>query len=139
MNNNPRTFLPDMVQGVLCQIQSRERMKPTFTQFREPRILVFGRHSCNQCTAKSKRSGSRCRAPALKGKSVCRMHGGKSTGPKTQEGRRLSGTAKLVHGAASRKIRLAHKVAMLGLRALEQSALINGFPWGRKIAGRKPS
>ena len=114
-------------------------MKPTFTRFSESQFLVFGRFSCSQCKAKSKRSGVRCRAPAVKGKSVCRMHGGNSTGPKTQEGRRLSGTAKWVHGAASRKIRQEHKVAMLGLRALEQSALINGFPWGRKIPGRKPS
>ena len=29
----------------------------------------------NQCTAKSKRSGARCKNPAVKGYSVCRMHG----------------------------------------------------------------
>jgi hypothetical protein len=125
-------------QGVLCQMQSKERMEPTFTQFREPRILVFGQHSCNQCTAKSKRSGARCLAPAVKGKSVCRMHGGKSTGPRTEEGRNLSISAKLVHGAATRKIRLAHKIAMMGLRALEKNAQKNGIPWGKKIQGRKP-
>lgn len=29
-----------------------------------------------QCTAKSKRTGERCRAHAMKGTTVCRMHGG---------------------------------------------------------------
>ena len=33
-----------------------------------------------QCTAKSKRSGNRCRRDAMHGKSVCCMHGGKSDG-----------------------------------------------------------
>src|ERR1051325_11072967 len=31
-----------------------------------------------QCSAKSKRSGNRCRRRAMKGKKVCMMHGGKS-------------------------------------------------------------
>lgn len=32
----------------------------------------------NQCEAKSKRTGERCRNRPMKGKGVCRMHGGKS-------------------------------------------------------------
>jgi hypothetical protein len=32
----------------------------------------------SQCTAKSKRSGERCRRAATSGRTVCRMHGGKS-------------------------------------------------------------
>jgi hypothetical protein len=31
-----------------------------------------------QCTAHSKRTGERCKNPAMHGKDVCRMHGGKS-------------------------------------------------------------
>lgn len=31
-----------------------------------------------QCTAKSKRSGERCRAPAMRGRTVCQTHGGKT-------------------------------------------------------------
>lgn len=113
-------------------------MKPTFTQFREPRCSVFGQHSCNQCKAKSKRSGARCRAPAVKGKSVCRMHGGKSTGPRTKEGLLRLGRAKLTHGTQTRQVRLEHKRAMLAVRALEESALFNGIPWGPRLTGRKP-
>ena len=139
MNNNPRAFLPDTVQGVLCQMQSRQRMKPTFTQFREPRCSVFGRYSCNQCTAKSKRSGTRCLAPAVKGKSVCRMHGGKSTGPRTKEGLLRSRRARATHGTQTREVRLEHKKAMIAIRALEEIALFHGIPWGPKMVGRKPS
>jgi hypothetical protein len=114
-------------------------MNPTFTQFREPRCLVFGEYSCNQCKAKSKRSGVRCLAPAVKGKSVCRMHGGKSTGPRTEEGILRSGLSKLTHGTQTRRARFEHKKAMLAIRALEESALSHGIPWGPRLAGRKPN
>ena len=36
----------------------------------------FGSGAHRQCSAKSKRSGERCRAPAVKGRLQCRMHGG---------------------------------------------------------------
>ena len=36
----------------------------------------FGSGAHRQCSAKSKRSGERCRAPAVKGRYQCRMHGG---------------------------------------------------------------
>lgn len=114
-------------------------MKPTFTRFHEPRCLVFGQHNCNQCTAKSKRSGTRCLAPAVKGKSVCRMHGGKSTGPRTEGGLLRSRRARLIHETQTQKVRLAHKKAILAIRALEESATLNGIPWGPRLAGRKPS
>ena len=34
----------------------------------------------------------------MKGKAVCRFHGGKSTGPRTPEGRARCAQAKLIHG-----------------------------------------
>lgn len=34
--------------------------------------------SYRQCSAKSKRSQKRCKAPAVHGRDVCRMHGGRS-------------------------------------------------------------
>ncbi len=37
------------------------------------------------CGAKSKRTGLSCRQPSMKN-GRCRLHGGKSTGPKTLEG-----------------------------------------------------
>ena len=35
-----------------------------------------------RCTASSKRTGQRCRAPAVKGWTVCRFHGAGGGGPK---------------------------------------------------------
>ena len=35
-----------------------------------------------RCSAISKRSQCRCRAPAVKGRSVCRMHGARAGAPK---------------------------------------------------------
>lgn len=41
-------------------------------------------HSAPRCTAKSKRSGLRCKGPAVRGWTVCRMHGaGGGHGPGT--------------------------------------------------------
>lgn len=34
-------------------------------------------HNATRCTAKSKRTGESCRAPAVRGWAVCRMHGAK--------------------------------------------------------------
>ena len=47
-------------------------------------LTMGGRIRCIQCKAQSKRTKLQCRAPAMKGKAVCRTHGGLSTGPKTK-------------------------------------------------------
>jgi len=39
-------------------------------------------HAAPRCRAKSKRTGKPCRAPAVRGYRVCRMHGARSGGPK---------------------------------------------------------
>ena len=49
-----------------------------------------------RCGAKT-RKGTSCKAPAMKN-GRCRMHGGKSTGPKTQEGIERIRQAHLKHG-----------------------------------------
>jgi hypothetical protein len=55
------------------------------------------------CQAKSKQSGQRCKNYAIKGKLVCRFHGGKSTGSKTEEGRRRQKMASWKHGHYSKE------------------------------------
>jgi len=42
-----------------------------------------------QCNAKT-RDGKQCQGRAINGTNKCKNHGGKSTGPKTKEGRRRS-------------------------------------------------
>jgi uncharacterized protein YjcR len=39
-------------------------------------------HLASRCRATSKRSGKRCRSPAVRGYSVCRMHGAGGGAPK---------------------------------------------------------
>jgi hypothetical protein len=51
------------------------------------------------CGAKSKQNNNKpCMQPSIKNKQRCRLHGGKSTGPKTVEGREKSRQANLKHG-----------------------------------------
>jgi hypothetical protein len=50
-----------------------------------------------RCGARN-RAGHPCRAPAMRGKARCQMHGGKSTGPRTLAGRERAAKASLTHG-----------------------------------------
>ena len=40
------------------------------------RFDTYRLNAAPRCTARSKRSGQQCRGPAVRGKRVCRMHGG---------------------------------------------------------------
>jgi len=53
-------------------------------------------NSAPRCEART-RKGTPCRAPAM-ANGRCRMHGGKSTGPRTQEGLERSRKANWKHG-----------------------------------------
>jgi len=88
---------------------------------REPFMtLASGRIRCSRCQALSKRTKRQCGAPSVRGKRVCRFHGGKSTGPKTKQGRKRCGIAKTVHGGETRAIRAARQAKMAELKALEK-------------------
>jgi len=51
-----------------------------------------------KCGARSKRNNHQpCKQPAMKN-GRCRLHGGKSTGPRTLEGKKLSASANFKHG-----------------------------------------
>ena len=53
-----------------------------------------------RCGAKTRR-GSACLKPALKNKTRCQLHGGKSTGPRTPEGKARVIAANTKHGRRS--------------------------------------
>ena len=95
---------------------------------------------CTQCKAMSKRTRVRCRAPAIKGKAVCRFHGGKSTGPKTKAGRARIAAAHTVHGRETRQKRADTSAALAELHQLEQLGFTCGlYPEGtERMRGRKP-
>ncbi|NGX37076.1 MAG: hypothetical protein K1000chlam2_00226 [Chlamydiae bacterium] len=54
------------------------------------------------CGAKAKRTGKFCRQPAMKN-GKCRMHGGKSTGARTQKGLDAIRAANFKHGIYSKE------------------------------------
>ena len=88
---------------------------------REPFMhLASGRIRCGRCQALSKRTKKQCGAPSVRGKRVCRFHGGKSTGPKTKEGRKRCGIAKTAHGGETRAIRTARPAKMAELKMIEK-------------------
>ena len=66
-----------------------------------------------RCGART-RSGCPCRAPAIRGKLRCRMHGGRSTGPRTQDGRARIAAARTIHGRYGSEWR-AHDRRILSL------------------------
>jgi hypothetical protein len=72
-----------------------------------------------RCQALSKRSGEQCRKAACRGKSVCRTHGGASTGPKTDAGKARCAAAKTVHGRERRATRVLRAAKLKELRQLE--------------------
>ena len=98
-----------------------------------------GRVTCPRCQAKSKRTKLQCGAPALKGKSkVCKTHGGRSTGPKTEAGRQRCAEAKTVHGREARQARNERSLASARLAVLEAVGHRLGFMNGGRTRGRKP-
>lgn len=101
-------------------------------------VTAGGRITCQRCTAQSKRTKRQCGIAALKGKTKCGIHGGRSTGPKTPEGRARCAQAKTIHGNDTRADRAEHSKKMAEIRALEMLGFVYGFMSGPKIPGRKP-
>jgi hypothetical protein len=101
-------------------------------------VIAGGRIACNQCQAMSKRSRQRCKAPAMKGKNRCAIHGGKSSGPKTEAGRQRCAEAKTIHGRETRKARTERSLTSARLALLESAGFEFGIMSGRRTRGRKP-
>ena len=62
------------------------------------------------------RAGCPCRAPAIRGKLRCRMHGGRSTGPRTAEGLARLRTARTIHGRHGVHARAHERLVMAVFR-----------------------
>ena len=97
-----------------------------------------GRVTCQRCQAKSKRTKLQCAAPALKGKRVCKTHGGRSTGPKTETGRQRCAQAKTIHGHDTREARTERSLGSARLAVLESIGFAIGLLRGTKTRGRRP-
>ena len=93
---------------------------------------------CRRCQATSKRTHLQCGAPAMSGKNVCRFHGGRSTGPRTEAGRARCTAAKTVHGQSTRQARAELSEELLRLALLEEVARTAGIITGPRSRGRRP-
>jgi hypothetical protein len=102
-------------------------------------FTLGGRVECNQCQARSSRTKLQCRAPAIKGKQVCKWHGGRSTGPKTVAGRQRCAQAKTIHGRETREVRTERSLASARLAVLESIGFAIGLLKGTKTRGRRPN
>ncbi len=98
-----------------------------------------GRVTCQRCQAKSKRTKLQCAAPALKDKRVCKTHGGRSTGPKTEAGRQRCAQAKTIHGRETREARTERSLASARLAVLEAVGFSIGLMSGSRSRGVKPN
>ena len=85
----------------------------------EKYVTLFGQPTpAPRCQAKSKRSQEQCKKAAIRGKQVCRTHGGLSTGPRTEQGRKRCAGAKTVHGFETRVMRKKRAEKFREMKAL---------------------
>ena len=100
-------------------------------------FLAGNRIRCRRCSARSKRTKLRCGAPAMKGKKVCATHGGKSTGPRTKQGKANSAKANLKHGKYTKQAQTEHSEASAQLSQLEDAMYLLGMSDAPRCTGRK--
>jgi len=98
-----------------------------------------GRIVCRRCTAKSKRSGEQCKKPALKSSRTqkCQLHGGRSTGAKTAEGKARVVAAHTVHGRETREQRAERSAALARISQLEDAMHVLKMTTSPRTRGRK--
>lgn len=103
--------------------------------------VAGGKITCRRCIAISKRTKKQCGRPALKtsAKQKCQFHGGRSTGPKTNEGRVLIAKAHTTHGRETKAKRLDRSEKMLWFAHIEDVMHVLKMTDCRRQPGRKPS
>ena len=80
----------------------------------------FAMHESPRCTATSKRTRERCRAPAVTGRCVCRFHGARGGGPKGKRNGRYK------HGRFTAEAIANRQALSMLIRAARDS--INSLP-----------
>ena len=79
-----------------------------------------------RCLAKTRR-GTLCQNPAIGGRTRCKLHGGKSTGPRTEEGKARTIAAHTKHGRRSRAHVEKVKAINAELRRLTNQLKLQGL------------
>ena len=100
-----------------------------------------GRIRCPRCTARSKRSGQQCGRPANKTSKTqkCQFHGGRSTGPRTAEGKSRVIAAHWRHGQETLQAKAGRSQQSALLMQLEDAAHVLEMVTGAPTRGRKPA
>jgi len=101
-------------------------------------ITAGGKIACGRCKAVSGRTKQQCGRPAIRHKQVCQFHGGRSTGPKSEEAKNRLKTLNLKHGEYIKEKRLTSSKQILLLRYLEDFCLHLGL-FSTKTRGPKPT
>ena len=86
--------------------------------------IAAWRITAPRCQAKAKHSQQQCCKAAMRGKRVCRVHGGKSTGPRSEQDRERCAEAKTVNGWETRQ-----KRQIRAEKFREMKALFNMVQW----------
>lgn len=96
---------------------------------------------CLRCTAISKRTHLQCGRPAMKGSKSqkCNFHGGKSTGPKTAEGRQRISMANLIHGEETIQKRAERQRKSLWFKQVEDVMHVLDMTSAGRTRGPKPN
>ena len=105
---------------------------------KEGLIIAFGRTLVPRCQATNRR-GEQCRKVAVRDKSVCRNHGGRSAGAKSEEGKRRSREANLIHGERSVQGTLRAREDGVRLRQLTDAVRVLGLAANvKRVRGKWP-
>ena len=100
-------------------------------------ITCGGKIVCRRCKASSVRTKKQCGRPAIKGKSTCQFHGGRSTGPKNEQSKNRLRTLNLREGFFTAEAREDKRKDSIKLRYLEDIGHHLGMISVR-TRGRKP-
>ena len=103
---------------LLCKKTFNLQEPPLMTMKKEFMAVAGTTNQCRRCQATSKRTKLQCGSVAMRGKQKCRIHGGLSTGPKTDAGKQRCAEAKFIHGRESRAIRAERAVKLRELKGL---------------------
>jgi hypothetical protein len=103
-------------------------------------VTAGGKIKCLRCTAKSSRTKQQCGRPALKSSKTqkCQFHGGRSSGPKTPEGKARIAASHLVHGEDSKSAKTERSAASAKLKRIEDAMHLLGMTTAPRTTGRKP-
>lgn len=100
-------------------------------------VTAGGKIKCVRCKAFLKKHDRQCLRPAIKGKTCCSNHGGKSTGPRTQEGIERIRKTHLKNGNETLAAKQQRSQQSAELQMLEDAMYLLKMTTAKRSRGRK--